>query len=126
MPISSTKTKSAKKVARKVAGKKTAKKTAQKAPSKKSEFRALVCAIDGECFWSRDGQILQNLADLSVAIGSMDDEIFLHHVSTQKNDFADWVEHVLQDSECAQALRKAKKQAQAKKIVELHLQKYSI
>lgn len=111
--------------AKKVPAKKVKAAKGKKA-TKEGSFKALVCAIDGECFWSRDGQILQNLSDLSLAIGSMDDEIFLHHVSSEKNDFADWVEHVLQDSLCAEALRKAKKKEQAEKVVQLHLRKYSI
>lgn len=86
----------------------------------------MVCAIDGECFWSRDGQILRNLADLQLAFGSMDDEIFLHHVTKEKNDFADWVEHVLGDAHCAQALRTAKKKERAQKIVEMHLRNYIV
>lgn len=86
----------------------------------------MVCAIDGECFWSRDGQILRNLSDLQLAFGSMDDEIFIHHVTKEKNDFADWVEHVLGDSECAQALRTARKKERAQKIVEMHLRNYSM
>jgi hypothetical protein len=129
MPTSSIKKKAVKKATKKAAVKKApAKKASSKkaAPAKKGEFKALVCAIDGECFWSRDGQILKDLSDLSLAIGSMEDEIFLHHVNTEKNDFADWVEHVLEDKECAEALRRAKKKAQAKKVVELHLRKYSI
>ena len=125
MPTSSTK-RTVKKQARKTV-KKTTKKVASKTSKKKtSDFKALVCAYDGECFWSRDGQILSNLSDLSFAIGSMDDEVFLHHVTQEKNDFADWVEHVLQDQECAQALRTAQKKTQAKKIVELHLRNYSV
>jgi len=125
MPTSSTK-RTVKKLPKKAA-KKTIKASASKASKKKiTEFKALVCAYDGECFWSRDGQILSNLSDLSFAIGSMDDEVFLHHVTDEKNDFADWVEHVLQDQECAQALRAAQKKTQAKKIVELHLRNYSV
>jgi hypothetical protein len=128
MPTSSTK-KTVKKAVKKVGvAKAPAKKTAakKKPVQKEANFKALVCAFDGECFWSRDGQILQNLADLRLAIGSMDDEVFLHHVSPEKNDFADWVEHVLQDSECAEALRKAKKKEQAEKIVQKHLSSYNI
>lgn len=123
MPTSSTK-RTVKKQASKTV-KKTAKKVASRTSKKTPDFKALVCAYDGECFWSRDGQILSNLSDLSFAIGSMDDEVFLHHVTQEKNDFADWVEHVLQDQECAQALRAAQKKTQAKKIVELHLRNYS-
>lgn len=125
MPTSSTKPKATKKTVKKTARKKAAT-SVKKAAKKAQNFKALVCAVDGECFWARDGQVLSNLADLSFAIGSMDDEIFLHHVTKDKNDFADWVEHVLMDKECAQALRKAQKKTQAKKIVELHLRGYSI
>lgn len=126
MPTSSTK-RVVKKQAKKVV-KKATKKSAARTTKKRSGdgFKALVCAYDGECFWSRDGKVLSNLSDLSFAIGSMDDEVFLHHVTQEKNDFADWVEHVLQDQACAQALRSAQKKSQAKKIVELHLRNYSL
>lgn len=115
---------------KKVVAKKQVKKSPTKASTKKvikskTEFKALVCAIDGECFWSHDGQILSNLADLSFAIGSMDDSIFLHHVNDERNDFADWVEQVLGDEECAKALRRSGKKSQAQKIVDLHLSKYT-
>lgn len=128
MPTSSIKKTAVKKAVKKSAPKKTAAKKAavKKASVKKGEFRAMVCAIDGECFWARDGQILQDLSQLQLAFGSMDDEIFLHHVTDGKNDFADWVEHVLEDRECAEALRKAKKRTQAEKAVALHLRKYSV
>ena len=86
----------------------------------------MVCAFDGECFWSRDGRILENLADLKIAFGSMDDEVFLHHTEGDKNDFADWVEHVLQDRECAEDLRKTSKRAQAEKVIAQHLRNYNI
>ena len=121
MPTSSKKT-----VAKKAAKKSPTKASTKKATQTKAPFQAMVCAVDGECFWSRDGQILSNLADLSFAIGSMDDSIFLHHVNDEKNDFADWVEYVLQDKECAKALRRSSKKTQAQKIVDLHLSKYAL
>lgn len=96
------------------------------ASAKKVEgnFKAMVCAADGECFWTRDGRILQNMEDLHMAFGSMDDEVFLHHVSKEKNDFANWVEYVLRDLDCAVELRKAKKKAQAEKIVAKYVKAY--
>jgi len=109
--------KAAVKTSKRAPQKKSAVKTASPAAKKQSNFKALVCAADGECFWTRDGRILQNMEDLHLAFGSMDDEVFLHHVSKEKNDFADWVEYVLQDDVCAQELRKAKKRAQAEKIL---------
>lgn len=123
--------KNVKAATKKTAAKKVSKKkvTVRKSSSKKSAapaFKALVCAIDGECFWTRNGNILKNLEDLYLAFGSMDDQIFLHHVTKQKNDFADWTEYVLNDVACADDLRKTKKKAQAQKVVRKHLSKYSI
>ena len=97
-----------------------------KATKKAQNFKALVCAADGECFWTRDGRILQNLEDLHMAFGSMDEEVFLHHVNKEKNDFADWVEHILDDLDCSIELRKSKELAKAHKILQSHLQKYSV
>lgn len=97
------------------------KKSTKQNTDRKGEFKALVCAIDGECFWTRDGRILQNLQDLHLAFGSMDDEIFLHHANTEKNDFADWVEHVLEDLDVAVALRTVKERTEAEKMLATYL-----
>ena len=116
-----------KKVAKK-AVKKTAKKTVKKAATKKSgkQAKLLVCAPDDKCFWTTDGQIIKNLEELKLAFGTMGDEVFLHHVTKEKNDFADWVEQVLEDKKCAQALRKSKKPATAKTVVIRHLRTYNL
>jgi len=96
----------------------------KKATPKKAHIRALVCAIGEECFWTHDGKVLENLADLQMAFGTMDEEVFLHHANKEKNDFADWVEYVLQDLECAAMLREAKKKADAEKILAKQLRYY--
>lgn len=125
-------TKTAKKVTAKKVKKTPVKKvvskkgTTKKSAPKNQKFKALVCAYDGECFWSRDGRILENLADLQLAIGAMDDEIFLHHTEGGKNDFADWVQYVLQDADCAEDLRKTSKKKDAEKIITQHLRTYNI
>lgn len=113
-----TKKTSAKKVA-------PAKKAVKKTSTQKGQFKAMVCAVDGECFWTRDGRILQNLQDLHLAFGSMDDEIFLHHANTEKNDFADWIEHVLEDLDVAVALRTVKERTEAEKMLETYLKSYN-
>ena len=92
----------------------------------KKEVKVLACASDDKCFWTTDGQILKNLDELQMAFGTMGDEVFLHHVTKEKNDFADWVEHVLADAECASALRKSKKPASARTVVIKHLRQYSL
>jgi len=108
------------------ATKSTTKKTAtKKASAKKKQVRALVCAPGGQCFWTTDGTVLEDLNQLQIAFGSMEDEVFLHHVTKEKNDFADWVEFVLEDSGCASDLRKSKKPATSRTVVVKHLRFYS-
>lgn len=118
--------KTTKKVAKKAAKKstkKTTKKSSKKVPQK---MRALVCVAGEECFWTTDGDVLGDLQQLEIAFGSMDEEVFLHHVTKEKNDFADWVEHVLEDAACAADLRRSKKPASARTVVKRHLRLYNV
>ena len=55
----------------------------------------------------------------------MDDEVFLHHVNEEKNDFAEWVEHVLEDARCAAELRKTTHPTKAQTVIIKHLRYYS-
>jgi len=115
------------KTAKKAIKKTPAKRVTKKRPSKVvTNAKLLVCAPDDKCFWTTDGTILKNLEELKFAFGTMNDEVFLHHVTKERNDFADWVQHVLEDSECADALRKAKKRDTAKTVVIRHLRHYSV
>lgn len=115
-------------VAKKVTKKAVPKKAGKKVTNKKAEkkMKMLVCAPDDKCFWTTDGKILKNLAELQMAFGTMGDEVFLHHVTKEKNDFADWVEHVLEDARLAADLRKSKKPAKAQVIVSKHLRTYNV
>tara|TARA_B100000508_G_C11459042_1_gene278241 strand:+ start:1623 stop:2015 length:393 start_codon:yes stop_codon:yes gene_type:complete len=130
MPRSSTKKvtkKTAKKTTRKVA-KKTVKKAPKKTSRKKASRtarRALVCANGEQCFWVHDGPILQDLNELATALKNMHKEVFAHHVSTSRNDFADWVEHVLQDQACATDLRSRRSPSGARTVVVRHLRYYA-
>lgn len=78
---------------------------------------AMVCAAGEECFWANDGQVLSSLGDLSYALTHMSPDAYAHHVTPDRNDFADWVEFVLLDKKCALSLRKAKDQKTALFIV---------
>ena len=110
-----------KKTVRKTPIKKLIKKTVGK---KKQPEKALVCAAEGDCFWTTDGKILANLEDLAAAFAIMDDEVFLYHANKQKNDFADWTESVLSDADCAASLRRSRKPRSAKTVVIRHLKNY--
>ena len=102
---------------------KPATKTVSKSvPAKK----VLVCADNETCFWATDGEILHDLRDLGEAFDRMSIRVFSHHVNGDKNDFADWVEKILNDKECAMALRKTKQPKTAKSTIVRYLRFYNI
>lgn len=108
-------------VASKVTKTVTATKTT-KAPQKVG----LVCAEGEQCFWSNDGLVLSSLADLQAALIAMSEDTYSHHVTKEKNDFADWVEFVLIDKQCASDLRKAKGKKAAMAVVAHTLSAYVV
>lgn len=120
-------TKKAAKTTRKKVTKKTSKKTAKKAVKRTKQAaggRVLVCASDSQCFWVQDGQVLQDLQDLAHALSTMQEEVFSYHANKERNDFADWVEQVLDDCDCAHGLRKSRSQGGAQRVVIRHLRLY--
>lgn len=116
----------------------TAKKTAAKkavAPAKKvavpkqnhkKSKRVLVSAEGPQCFWATNGVIISNLVELRDALDTMAADVFAHHVTEKKNDFADWIEYVLGDTELAAKLRGALKASKAKTIVVGRLKIYDL
>lgn len=124
-----TKTASRKSVAKKSTARAAKKATRTKrapANTKKTNKEVLIC-VDGEhCFWTNDGQILSSIADLRDALHRMNEEVFAHHVTREKNDFADWVEQVLHDAELSQALRRTKKPHTARAVVVRRLKAFDL
>ena len=88
--------------------------------------RTLVCAEGGQCFWTCDGKVLSDLTELRDTLLSMTDQAFSHHVTKEKNDFADWIESILLDSKLAADIRKAKKVASARTAVIRALKEYDL
>lgn len=110
---------------KKTVAKKATKKATAKTPRTKKVMKSagLVCAPEDQCFWTTDGQILKSLEDLVFAFGSMDETVFVYHANEEKNDFAEWVEHVLTDAACAEDLRKTTSQKHAHTVAKKHLKK---
>ena len=107
----------------------TAKTATAKPPAKRKRkvaaARALVDAPPDRCFWVNFGPVLKNLRELHAALAHISEAQFAHHVGAGRNDFADWVEGVLDDVTCAKALRRAKTRASAVRVVEKHLAAYA-
>ncbi len=101
-----------------------------KAPAKKrtqkSSKRVLAHAEGAQCFWVHDGRILSNLLEFSEALKNMERGTFEHHVHNDHNDFADWIEFVLGDTELASEIRPLMKSAQTKTVVIRRLKIYDL
>jgi len=123
-PVKKTVTK--KSVAKKAAAKKTTSKKVTKKTAKKTNTKELVVAPEHESFWVTDGRILNSLIALHDTMNEIEKETFGHHVNSEKNDFADWVELTLCDGDCAKDLRKAKTPKSAKSVVVRHLKYYHV
>ena len=79
-----------------------------------------------KCFWVNHGPVLKNLGELRDALAQhISDAQFAHHVGAGRNDFADWVEGVLEEAACAKALRRAKTREAALRAVESSLAAYA-
>lgn len=74
-------------------------------------------------FWCKDGKVIRNLREAAKLIRGMDDEIFHHHVSNEKNDFATWIADVFQDQKLADKVRKRKSKRRIAKAIERRLNK---
>ncbi len=68
-------------------------------------------------FWVCDGRVLKNLRELADVLEKMPKDVFNHHVTKERNDFAIWVNDVFGDKKLAGGLKKAKTaKGAAKKI----------
>lgn len=119
-PKKSVKTKSTSIKVTGVAPKKTSAKKIAGSKNKKD----LVVASNYNSFWMNDGQILNTLVALEVALKKMDNDVYKYHTNLGRHDFANWVEDVLLDIECATALRKAKTVKSAHTVVVKFLNNY--
>ena len=68
-------------------------------------------------FKLKDGGELNNLGGLLQSLNDMDDDTFFHHVTTNKNDFANWVKNVLKDEELAEELSYCNDRVHMEKVI---------
>ena len=71
-----------------------------------------------ECsFWSSDGSVFKNYAELSAGLRKMHKDTFSHHCNESKNDFHSWVKNVFGDVRLARQMKAAKSKTQLQRIV---------
>ena len=84
----------------------------------KEEAAWALTAVDGDKrFFCRDGCICNSLRELAGCVGTMTPDTFNHHVTSSKNDFSNWIRHVLGDDKLADGLQKAADPQQAEKMI---------
>jgi len=59
-------------------------------------------------FYLKDGRIVKNLIELFDAILDMDESTFRYHRNNEKNDFYNWIMHVVCDVRLANDIARAK------------------
>lgn len=60
------------------------------------------------CFFTKDGQVLKTVQDLLEYLVNCDEEAYRYHVTSEKNDFTNWVNHVLLFPELGESLKLSK------------------
>jgi len=117
----------AKKTAKAAIKKATIKKVGKRVTNKNTATKNIPLIVaPKECqFWVNDGQILADLVALAESFAAMDDLLFNYHANDIKNDFAEWVEYVLDDASCAASLRKADTPKKAHQVVVRRLRYYN-
>jgi len=71
----------------------------------KDEAKRYLCdAAPEQCFWVNNGPILKNMEDLAAAMEGMSNEAYSYHANNDKNDFSNWVKHVVGDAKLANDL----------------------
>lgn len=60
-----------------------------------------------EYFRLCSGEFLKSLKELQQALGDMNQEVFQHHVNSERNDFVNWIKGVFNDEVLAAQLMKA-------------------
>ncbi len=84
----------------------------------KNEARRYLCDVAPEqCFWVNNGPILKNIEELANTLPGISDDIFQHHVNSEKNDFSNWIRDVVGDQKLANDLLSSKNKGSALKKV---------
>ncbi|MEM4247218.1 MAG: hypothetical protein QXR48_00990 [Candidatus Woesearchaeota archaeon] len=59
-------------------------------------------------FHLKSGSTIKNLYELANELATMDEEVFRHHVNDEKNDFHNWILHIIRDDHLASVFSEIK------------------
>jgi hypothetical protein len=86
-----------------------------------SKIEAYMSTDPKRYFWLSNGALIRNIFELADALRIMDDGVFAGHVNEQKNDFANWVRHSLNNEMLAQRLSNARSRRNMIDVLEVFL-----
>lgn len=111
-----------KKVVKKTVKKPIKKTTVKKKLPKKSE-RPLIAknAHPDKVFVLVNGQRLKNVKELADVMGKIEDFVFEHHVTEDRNDFANWLRDVFKDIDLAKEVSGCKNKENIQLVLYRHI-----
>ncbi|MEM2115997.1 MAG: hypothetical protein QXD62_03375 [Candidatus Woesearchaeota archaeon] len=75
-----------------------------------------------EAFILSNGIRLHSLKELKEALLIIPSEVYNHHVTYDRNDFANWIRDIFKDYILAERIRKAENKEEAAKIIEKRIE----
>lgn len=75
-------------------------------------------------FRLRDGRVVKNLSELVEALRNMSDDVFRHHVNSDRNDFYNWIRDIFKDGVLAHRVRNSRTQQKMASVIEMYERKY--
>ncbi len=109
--------KTAKKVTKKVASKPVKKATKKKNIKKAKPKTTIKISVSKKileeapeefAFVLNDGRKLKSVQELTNSLETMSDDLFNYHVTDIKNDFANWIDDIFNESKLAEEMKKTK------------------
>lgn len=85
---------------KKSASRTTKKRSSTKKATKPTAHKSAKVARE-HYFVRMDGVLITSLVDLAKQIDEMSDQVFYHHVTADRNDFAAWIADVIKDDQLA-------------------------
>jgi len=73
---------------------------------------------DDKCFYFFDGRKASSLVHFLEELKKTSDAVFFHHVNLQKNDFSEWILHVIKNEKLAEEIRNLTKKEEMISIIQ--------
>ncbi|MFT4343695.1 MAG: hypothetical protein ACMXYE_03020 [Candidatus Woesearchaeota archaeon] len=77
-------------------------------------------------FVTRSGRLIRSMYELYSVISEMDDDEFAHHVTEDRNDFKNWVLHIVQDKHLARLLESLQTKSEMLDVIEKRVDAYKM